>query len=452
MIGMPDHTNVRMKSYFGRFIPLLFIVALAFIIGNAFILFTSVQELIANERLETHTHQVITEIDSISSSLIQAESVQRSFIISSDPRYLLKFQSGLTAITDHVNRLKRLTAGNSSQQKQIQEITATTNERIYLLKEGITRLQNEGFDSAQAFVTQGKGIGKMQEIQSITSSMKQKEQQVLTQPASQSQVSVDELYSAISISLLIGVVFVILLFSFIKREFDQRTLSEQRKNDFISIASHELKTPITSMSVFTELLKKRTVSMKDKQITHYIEKIQEQIAKQTSLINDLLDISKMQAGKIDLQKAPFDMNSIVRETVETVQTTTKTHKLIIRGHAKSKVFGDKQRIGQVLINFISNAIKYSPQADKVIITIRQQRQYVTVTVQDFGIGIARRHHKKIFTRFYRAREGDRSFPGLGIGLYITFEIIRRHEGKVWVESAEGKGAKFVFTLPIATYI
>lgn len=441
-----------MKSYFGRFIPLLFIVALAFILGNAFILFTSVHDLITDERLVVHTHEVLSEIDAGFSTLKEAESAQRAYIITTLDMYLQHFHVSSELVSYHLKLLKNMTIDYPLQQKNLSILTKKTNERLALLKNGITARQTTGFDAAAQMLETGRGASKMQEIQSVISDMEKEETRLLKARADQSQISVDELYSAITIALFFEIFFILISFFFIKREFDQRTLSEQRKNDFISIASHELKTPITSMSVFTDLLKKRMGPLKDKQAIHYIQKIREQIQKQTSLINDLLDISKMQAGKIDLHKEPFDIDKLVKETVEVVQTTTKTHKLIIKGRVRNKVFGDKQRIGQVLINFLSNAIKYSPKANRVIITLKKERRTVIVSIQDFGIGIARKHHKKIFTRFYRAREEDQSFPGLGIGLYITFEIIRRHEGKVWVESAAGKGAKFAFTLPIATYI
>lgn len=441
-----------MKSNFGRFIPLLFFIALAFIIGNAFVLFTSLHDLINEEKLVLHTHDILTQVDVIFLSLRDARFAQREYILTGQDTYLQQFPELTDKVIKNIASLESLTKDNPIQTSKILFLTKRSMEEISLLKQGVSIRQTESVDKAIAFISSGQEVAKLQQVRSIINDISSEEAGLLHERAGRYQISVDEVYSAIIISLLFGIFFIMMTFYSIKREFDQRSLSEERKNDFISIASHELKTPITSMSVFTDLLKKRIELSKDRQSLHYLQKIREQIQKQTGLISDLLDISKMQAGKIELEREPFDMNKLIKTTVETVQATSKTHKLIIKGRSKNKVFGDKQRIGQVLINFLSNAIKYSPNAKKVVVMVKEERKVVFVSIQDFGIGLARKHHKKIFTRFYRASEKDKLFPGFGIGLYITFEIIRRHSGKVWVVSSEGKGSTFTFTIPVATYI
>lgn len=439
-----------MKSYFGRFIPLLFFIALGITIANALIFFSSLHDLIDDEQWVNHSHEVITEVEGAFSSLKEAESAERGYIITDDEKYLAPFNSTIELANYHLQRVKVLTADNANQQENIKNLEKTITQRITLLKQGINDQQMNGFASAQTLLASSQGFQIMQQIKNIIVTMEKKEAMLLKTRALLARVSIQEMYTTITLSMLINLLLIFIAFFFIRREFFQRTASEERKNDFISIASHELKTPITSMSVFADLLQKRIVTFKDKQAKHYITKIREQIIKQNVLISDLLDISKMQAGKIELQREVFDINKLVRETVEVMQATTKTHKIIIKGRIRGKAIGDRQRVGQVLINFLSNAIKYSPQAKKVIITMYEEKRFVRISVQDFGIGIAKKHHKKIFSRFYRATDEQRgAFPGLGIGLYITFEIIRRHEGRVWVESTEGKGSVFTFTLPVA---
>jgi signal transduction histidine kinase len=135
--------------------------------------------------------------------------------------------------------------------------------------------------------------------------------------------------------------------------------------------------------------------------------------------------------------------------VENVQETTQTHRISIDKLAQIKVFGDRDRIGQVLINLLNNAIKYSPQADTVLTRVSKDHNQILVSVQDFGRGIDKEHQYSIFERFYQITDAEgKTYSGLGIGLYISSEIIKRHGGRLWVESQKGKGSTFHFTLPL----
>jgi signal transduction histidine kinase len=176
-----------------------------------------------------------------------------------------------------------------------------------------------------------------------------------------------------------------------------------------------------------------------------------QLDKLTSLISDLLNISRMQSGKLALRAEPVDLDSLIDETVEAVQATTSTHRLLIEGRTGTRVLGDKDRLGQVFVNLLTNAIKYSPRADKVIVRLLREGdpEQAIVSVQDFGIGIDKTHHEKIFERFYQVTDPEeKTYPGLGIGLYISREIVARHHGHMWVESSKGKGSTFFVALPL----
>jgi hypothetical protein len=162
-----------------------------------------------------------------------------------------------------------------------------------------------------------------------------------------------------------------------------------------------------------------------------------------------LDVSKMRIGQLEYRKEPFDLDGLVQEIVENVQRTTPTHHLMLVKQAHVRVVGDRDRIGQVLINLLTNAIQYSPQADRVLVRMAQDEQHVSVSVQDFGVGIARAHKHKIFDRYYQVSDsGKRPFSGLGLGLYLAHEIIKAHGGSLLLESEEGKGSTFSFTLPV----
>jgi signal transduction histidine kinase len=173
-----------------------------------------------------------------------------------------------------------------------------------------------------------------------------------------------------------------------------------------------------------------------------------QINKLTKLIDDLLNISRIQLGKLEFNFHKFDINELVYEMTETLRASTKRHVISISGSISKDVFGDKDRVSQVLSNLINNAIKYSPNSNKVNIHLEENKKGALITVEDFGIGIDDVHLQAIFSRFYRVNDqNEKTFPGLGIGLYISAQIVERHGGEILVSSIKGKGSKFTFTIP-----
>ncbi len=235
------------------------------------------------------------------------------------------------------------------------------------------------------------------------------------------------------------------IFSDITESYEQ----QQHKDEFISMASHELKTPVTSLKGFTNVLQRRLTQQGDEQTLHYLSRMDFQLYKLTKIINDLLDISKMQAGQLSFHKEPFELDSLIQETVEDVQAATFSHQLQIEGKTGVQILGDKDRIEQVFINLLTNAVKYSPRSDTVLVSLSRIQEEAIVCVKDSGIGIDESHHPKIFERFYQVTDPEeKTYPGLGMGLYISNEIVNRHHGRMWVESRKGEGSAFYVALPI----
>ena len=228
---------------------------------------------------------------------------------------------------------------------------------------------------------------------------------------------------------------------------------EQRKDEFMSVVSHELKTPVTTIKGFTQLLQRRLQHSSDSESQLFLSRMDSQLNRLIRLINDLLEISRIQTGRLKYRIETFDLGEVVESIVEQIQSTTTTHQLSIENAARTPtlVSGDRERLGHVFTNLLLNAIKYSPHVEKVLISIITNGQEVIVSVQDFGIGIAEEDLEKIFERFYQVSyPQERPFAGLGIGLFLSREIITRHNGRVWAESQKAHGATFHVALPLAT--
>ncbi len=233
-------------------------------------------------------------------------------------------------------------------------------------------------------------------------------------------------------------------------DISERKRLEERKDEFIGITSHELKTPLTSIKGYVQILERIINEMGNEQMSLYIKKTNTYINRLNSLIVDLLDVSKVQAGKLMLNFSTFDFPELVRQSIDAVQGTSNSHKITFFYDNQFSWDGDEHRLEQVFINLLTNAIKYSPNAKKVVVHLEKNEKEVIVGVQDFGIGISKKEISKIFERFYRVESISKRFSGLGIGLYISYEIIKRHGGKMWVESELGKGSTFYFSLPVDT--
>jgi signal transduction histidine kinase len=223
--------------------------------------------------------------------------------------------------------------------------------------------------------------------------------------------------------------------------------SQQRKDEFIGIASHELKTPLTSIKGYLDLLNVMEDKDPNKQC---VRKALESTHKLEKLIRDLLDVSKIQSGQLQLNMQKFDMDELLDETVASIQMVAQTHTIIRAGDQKGQVIlADREKIEQVLINLLSNAVKYSAPETKVIVSSSNNGSALTIKIRDHGIGIPEDELNEIFGRFYRTKNSSVHISGLGLGLYISRDIILRHKGKIWVEK-EAVGSSFYFSLPTET--
>ncbi len=223
---------------------------------------------------------------------------------------------------------------------------------------------------------------------------------------------------------------------------------ENKKLEFMSIVSHELKTPITVLKGYIQILQQR-LSKEKNSYTRFLSEINNQINKLTEQINELHDINKIQMNMFKINKKEFDIVSTIKRVVDEAKPFTEGHVIKLKTvYKRLKINADEPRLEQVLLNLITNAIKYSKPDSKINIYISKQNELLKVTVEDFGKGIPEDDIEKVFTKFYQAEDNSEQREGLGLGLYIASQIINKHNGEVEVESELGVGSKFSFLLPL----
>jgi signal transduction histidine kinase len=223
---------------------------------------------------------------------------------------------------------------------------------------------------------------------------------------------------------------------------------DRRKDDFISMASHELRTPLTAVKLQTQLVRKRLEKHAQHEAATALSQVESPVKQLERLIADLLDASRIQAGRLEYVRERVDLDELLREVAEAMQHTHPSHRVLLRGMGQTTLIGDRDRLGQVFTNLLENAIKYSPDATTVEIDLSTSEEAVTIRMSDHGQGIPREQRDKIFERFYRVTDlSQRTTPGLGMGLYIVAEIVKGHRGTITVYSEVGKGSTLTVTLP-----
>ncbi len=233
------------------------------------------------------------------------------------------------------------------------------------------------------------------------------------------------------------------------RDVTERKALEKQKDQFIGIASHELKTPVTSIKGYVQVLEQVFEEDGNKGALSMLKKMEGQVDRLANLIKDLLDVTQIGEGILKLKKSDFDLNELINEVVTEIQPIALKHIIVTELQPLQQVNGDKEKLRQVLINILSNAVKYSPGGRRVEIRSKMEDKSAIVSVKDFGIGMTDETQKKIFNRFFRDVDPAMStFPGLGLGLYIASEIVRVHDGNLWVKSKLHEGSEFFLSLPL----
>lgn len=498
------------EKHFKKFAKALTTVVFILLVPTA-ICYYSLLKLHTSSKLVAHTQVIISLLEQLVSTMKDAETGVRGYLVTDDQSFLEPYLDAKTRVQMNFGQIKNLTQDDAEQQTALvllnKEITSNFNffNRLYALNQQKSQIPLALVKAQKLQMDQLRGtVRKMHdyEIGLLTSrisaetdnmiyttililavilievaliywfykklslifkrvfSLKNKLRkshvlmnrrveaiQKVTYRISQGEYDIklneDEKGNLGILSSSINKMSAALSLSFAEKDELM-----QQKDDFIGIASHELKTPLTSIKAIIQIISKMNdTGVTNSSIHPLLFRANSQVKRLSKIVENLLDVAKINENKVELQLTAFNIADSIKECAQEVMPPTSSHQLLLEGDLDAMVIADKFRIDQVLVNLLSNAVKYSPGANQVIATVRADQEQVEVVITDFGIGIPLDKQAQVFDRYYRVHNSSQSFSGLGLGLYISSEIIKKHGGSIGMESKEGGGTSFWLKVP-----
>jgi len=431
-----------------RKLTIIFGILFVVLIGDVLLFFANVRQVVQNQDNISRIQNTVTELDAVAVNITKTQDDLLDYDLTKNKDNITSYNDDQSALQTHLARLINLT-NNAKQQAQVQNLQSQINNQVkqtgnllFLLEEN--RQNDETNKSAINGIDQ-----QSKNTFDLMSQLRATQQAELIARTHDYENSIRVTLISFAITSLVNFFLMIGFFTLFEHDISQHIQLRHKEEEYLTIASHELKTPLTTIKGYAQLLQKDARIARDPQVEKYLQKINLHINKLIFLVSALLDVSKIKSGKMLLNISRFSLYELVQDVIDDVQLMSSQHHIILSGSANLFVTADKTRIAQVITNLLTNATKYSPTATQVEISIQKNGNQVEVAVRDYGIGIDQAEQRKVFGKFYRTKDALQGYFGMGIGLYICQEIISRHKGKIWVKSEKGKGSTFAFALPLS---
>jgi signal transduction histidine kinase len=447
-------------------------IVLTALIANAALSYRATRILINNERWVSHTHQVLTALEVVLSTLKDAETGERGFIITGLNDYLEPYHSAIRQIDEQLHTLKELTTDSPKQQERIPILQQKIAERLSILKTVIDFKESGNTEGARALIASGVGKRSMDELRTFINEMEDDENKLLAKRTEESKKrQYDTLITFVTANVIAGALLIATAIVVIKAVRARRQAESERsallaaertareraeganrsKDEFLAILSHELKTPLTAVFGWVQLLKNPEVDSKTKEKA--LEVIDRNLRIQNQLIDDLLNVSKIITGKLQIHRETVNALEVVTATIETVRPSADAKQIPIRlesGQDLPAISADPARLQQIVWNLLSNAVKFTPKSGSIVVKVSRGDRDLRIVVRDSGEGISPEFLPQVFNRFSQADASKtRTHGGLGLGLALVRQLMELHGGTVSAESAgPGKGSTFTVTFPL----
>ncbi|WP_414586559.1 sensor histidine kinase [Scytonema sp. PCC 10023] len=436
------------------------LLALVLLFINSLVSYRNIRRLIENQRSVTHTHEVLTELEQTLSTLKDAETGQRGYLLTGNENYLQPYQRAIAQISTAIDSLTKLTADNPKYEQPLYILQQRITAKLAELELTIKLRREQGFDAAVAVVRTNRGKQLMDNIRQQIADMKALENSLLQQRAKESRASTQQTLVTFSLATAVNLALLALVYYLFRRNQLQsqqekatlenrvfeRTQKLQAANDdleaFGYTVSHDLQAPLRAMHGFAEALLEDYGALLDELGKEYTRRIILSALRLEDLIQDLLAYSHLNRSELSLKV--IDLTQLLSDVINEIQPEIQEKKAEIKIQSPlPQVIGHHSTLVQVITNLLLNAMKFVKVGvrPQVQVCAEKHDNWVRLWVADNGIGIAHEHQQRIFAVFERLH-GQETYPGTGIGLAIVRKGVERMQGQVGLESQLGQGSRF----------
>jgi signal transduction histidine kinase/CheY-like chemotaxis protein len=453
-----------------KLINIVFLVAVCILIFSSYLVYQQINRLLVANDWVIQTHRIIEKTNSMLLDIIDGERLEQDYFSTNNTKFLADSEIDFDDVQNQLHRLKNLLANNPEQQQAFSSLQEKVRARLLMSHQIQEANKNSGKRAAITLGTENAEQSLTEQIKSIANNINEKEHAYLLARNQQAMADAHKTFLMVSIFCKVG--GVLLLLSLLLLNYQEKRhkasqakinqeLQEQNiraneatrlKSEFLANMSHELRTPLNAIIGFSELMQDREVGPITLEQNEFLNDILTSARHLLQLINDVLDLSKVEAGKMDFHPENVNLAKLVNEVVELVRPLSIRKRINLSTSIDTEVmtiFIDPSRFKQVLYNYLSNALKFTPELGTVKINIMQNENgYFRLEVKDNGIGMHPADIKKLFYEFQQLdASAAKKYPGTGLGLALTKQIVEAQGGQVGVTSVLGQGSTFYVILP-----